>query len=117
MGEEFDIQQSALQEEALRLEAEPPQEFHVVEVRGGDGLAILADDTEIKVSEEKLAELQALFEQGSYPEGRWQEPMNKILATLSGSPDESTIDTLRITPFEEASGDPVPQDDADEQPQ
>lgn len=128
--EEFDKEQKALQDDAKRVEAEQkemaaweeyqeakveeaPPEFHVVQVREDDDkkVAILADGTEtgreMKVSDEKFLELQELIAQASYTDGKWEQGKDKIMATLSsGEPEEQTIETQKLVPFEEtADGD------------
>jgi hypothetical protein len=136
--EEFAVEQKAIKENAARVKAErqemlkweeyqeakveeTPQETHIVEVVSGDvSVAVLADGKEIPLSEEKLTELKDLFAQAAYPEGKWEQPMDKIMAVLGGTPEEPTIDTVRMAPFEEAaSGDPEapPQEAAADQPQ
>jgi hypothetical protein len=133
--EEFDQQQRAVRDDAARLQEErrmlaeweafqeaakteePPKEFHVVELRTDGSVAVLDDGTEIPASEEQLTALQELFAQASYPQGRWEEPMDKVMVTLAGSADEAAIDTLRLTPFEAASGDQAAPQDAGEEPQ
>jgi hypothetical protein len=135
--EEFDKEQAALQADAKRLESErqemaaweeyqapkveeAPPEIHIVQVvEDDDGkAAILADGTRISVSEEKFAELQEHFTAISYPDGKWEEgsTQDKIMATLSSSGDEQTIETLSRVPFEEATGGDAaaPQDAGDQ---
>jgi hypothetical protein len=129
--EEYDKEQKALQDDAKRVAAERaemaaweeyqeakveevPEEFQIVEVKADELVAVLADETTVKVPEDKLADLQAMLSEANPAE---QPPVGKVMAILTSAdePSERAIEALRVAPLEDAAGGELaPADDAGE---